>query len=343
MDISQDLLANTLTRMLIFGAAALLITTILTPIFTFFAYKYKFWKKERTEDISGEEMVIKNRLHAKKHSRNIPTMAGSIFVISISLVTLIFNFSHQTYLPLAGLVIGGVVGLIDDIFNLISDGVGKAGLRPWIKFTSIALAGLAFGWVFYDFLGVSGVKVPFDGTLELGILIIPIFAFIVVATGNAVNITDGLDGLSGGLLLVSFGAFGVIALLQGNFGIAVYCFTVIGALLSYLWFNIMPARFFMGDLGSFALGVSLGVVAMLTDSLFLLPIIGGVFVIMAGSSLIQIFSKKFFHRRVFKSAPLHHHLEASGWAEPKITMRFWVIGGVMAVVGLIIALEGGII
>jgi phospho-N-acetylmuramoyl-pentapeptide-transferase len=343
MEISQDLLANTLTRMLIFGGVALLITMIVTPIFTFFAYKYRFWKKERSEDLFGQEISIKNKLHAKKHSRNIPTMAGSIFVISISAVTLIFNFSHQTYLPLAGLIIGGVVGLIDDIINLISDGVGKAGLQPWIKFTSITLAGLAFGWIFYNFLGVSSVKVPFDGTMELGILIIPIFAFIVVATGNAVNITDGLDGLSGGLLLLSFGAFGLIALLQGNFGIAVYCFTVIGALLSYLWFNIMPARFFMGDLGSFALGVSLGVVAMLTDSLFLLPIIGGVFVIEAGSSLIQIFSKKFFHRKVFKSAPLHHHLEASGWVEPKITMRFWVIGGAAAVVGLIIALEGGII
>jgi phospho-N-acetylmuramoyl-pentapeptide-transferase len=343
IEISQELLTGTLTRMLVLGGVALLITMILTPIFTFFAYKYKFWKQERSEDVSGKAMPIKARLHAKKHARHIPTMAGLIFVISISAVTLIFNFSHQTYLPLAGLIIGGIVGLIDDIINLVSDGIGKAGLRPWIKFSLISLAGLAFGWLFYDFLGVSAVKVPFDGILELGWWIIPIFAFVVVATGNAVNITDGLDGLSGGLLLMSFGAFGMIALLQGNFGIAVYCFTVIGALLSYLGCNILPARFFMGDVGSFGLGVSLGVVAMLTDSLFLLPIIGGLFVITAGSSLLQIFSKKFFHKKIFKSAPIHHHLEAIGWPEPRITMRFWVLGGVLAILGLIISLEGGII
>jgi len=131
--------------------------------------------------------------------------------------------------------------------------------------------------------------------------------------------------------------------LQGNVALAGFCFIVVGALVSYLWFNIFPARFFMGDVGSFALGVSLGVVAMLTNSLFLLPIIAGVFVIETGSSLIQIVSKKFFKRRVFKSAPLHHHLEAVGWPEVKITMRFWIIGGILAVIGVILALEGGTI
>jgi phospho-N-acetylmuramoyl-pentapeptide-transferase len=324
------------------GLAALL-SMIVTPIFTYFAYKYKLWKQQRSDDISGKKLEVFNSLHAHKFKRNIPTMAGLIFVITISLTTLIFNFSYNTYLPLAALVFGGIVGLIDDIFNLISDGIGKAGMRPWLKFSLITAAGLAFGWFFYSFLGISSVKVPFDGALELGMWIIPIFAFIVVATGNSVNITDGLDGLAGGLAMMSFLTFGLIAVLQGNFGIAVFCLTVVGALLSYLWFNVPPARFMMGDVGSFALGVSLGVVAMLTDSLFLLPIICGVFVVETGSSLTQILSKKFLHRKIFKSAPLHHHLEASGWQEPTITMRLWIIGGVWAVLGLIIALEGGII
>lgn len=335
---------NALMRMLIYGGISFVITFLLTPLFTYFAYKHKLWKKQREEDVSGKKLEVFTKLHAQKIKRNIPTMAGLIFLVSITATTLIFNFSYNTYLPLAALLVGGVVGLVDDLINLYSDGIGKAGLRPWIKFGLITLAGLVFGWWFYDFLGVSSVKVPFDGAWELGIWIIPIFAFIVVATGNAVNITDGLDGLAGGLLMISFGAFGLIALLQGNFGIAVFCFTVVGALLSYLWFNINPARFFMGDVGSFALGVSLGVVAMLTNSLFLLPIICGVFVVETASSLIQIISKKLRNgKRVFKSAPLHHHLEASGWPEPKITMRFWVIGGVLAMIGLIIALEGGII
>ena len=170
---------------------------------------------------------------------------------------------------------------------------------------------------------------------------IPLFAFAVVAAGNAVNISDGLDGLAGGLSSIAFGAFGVIALFQGHFLLAGFCVTMLGALLAYLWFNIYPARFFMGDVGSFALGTSLGVVAMMTNSFLLLPIIGIVFVIEAGSSMIQIFSKKVFHRKIFISAPIHHHLEAVGWPETKVTMRFWVIGAVAALGGILLAIAGG--
>ena len=144
-----------------------------------------------------------------------------------------------------------------------------------------------------------------------------------------------------GLLSISFGSFGIIALLQGHLGLSAFCFTVVGVLLSYVWFNIYPARFFMGDVGSFAFGVSLGVVAMLTNTLFLLPVIGMIFVIEAGSSLIQILSKKIFNRKVFLSAPIHHHLEAKGWPETKITMRFWVISCVVGFIGIYLALAGG--
>ena len=154
------------------------------------------------------------------------------------------------------------------------------------------------------------------------------------------NITDGLDGLSGGLLAASFGAFGIIALAQGNIGIAGFCLATVGAVLAYTWFNIFPARFFMGDIGSFALGTALGVVAMLTNSVFVLPIIGFVFVMEAGSSLVQIISKKLFKRKIFISAPLHHHLEAIGWPETKVTMRLWIIGAVCAGLGVMIGLVG---
>lgn len=342
-----DISATELSTLLLLAGAGLLTAMLITPIYTYFAYKYKFWKKQREDDISGKKLEVFSKLHAHKFQRHIPTMAGIVFVIAIAIITLLFNIGDEsnktTWLPLAALGVGAMVGLIDDVINLLSDGIGKAGMRPWIKFTLLTLAGLVFGWWFYSKLGYSEVMIPFVGLWDLGVLIIPIFAFVVVATGNAVNITDGLDGLSGGLLMASFVAFGVIALMQGNVGLAGFCFTVAGALVSYLWFNIFPARFFMGDVGSFALGASLGVVAMLTDSLFLLPIIAGVFVIETGSSLIQIISKKFFGRRVFKSAPLHHHLEAVGWPEVKITMRFWIIGGILAVVGVILALEGGII
>jgi len=189
-------------------------------------------------------------------------------------------------------------------------------------------------------LGYSIIHIPAVGDFEIGLLYIPLFILVIISTSNAVNITDGLDGLSGGLLATAFGAFAIIALAQGNVGIAGFCMATVGAVLAYTWFNIFPARFFMGDIGSFALGTALGIVAMLTNSVFVLPIIGFVFVIEAGSSLIQILSKKIFKRKIFISAPLHHHLEAKGWPETKVTMRLWIIGAICAGLGIMIGLVG---
>lgn len=337
-------LTRELTAIFALSVGSFLVAMFLTPIYTYLAYRYKFWKKQRTNSTTGEKLEVFNKLHANKFKRNIPTMAGVIFVISIVLITLLFNLNRgQTWLPVAALVGGAFVGLLDDIINVRGHGKGVAGLRSGIKFTMIAAIGIALGWFFFVKLGITAVHLPFVGSLALGWMIVPLFTFSVVATSNAVNISDGLDGLAGGLVAVSYVAFGIIALLQSQLFLAGFCFTVVGALLSYLWFNIYPARFFMGDVGSFALGTSLGVVAMLTNTLFLLPIIGIIFVAEAGSSLIQILSKRIFHRRVFISAPIHQHLEASGWPETKVTMRFWVIAAVAAFVGVLTALAGGCI
>ena len=342
MDKTLGAMIEQLPHIMLLAVGGFLLATLLTPIYTFFAYRYKFWKKQRTTSTTGEELTVFNKLHANKFKRNIPTMAGMVFILSIVVITLLFNLDRgQTYLPLAALVGGAIVGLLDDIINLRSNGKGTAGLRSSIKFAMIAFLGLFLGWFFYYKLGVNSIYVPFVGDWTLGWWIVPIFAFAVVATGNAVNISDGLDGLAGGLLAISYMAFGVIALVQGQYILAGFTFTVVGALLSYLWFNIYPARFFMGDVGSFSLGASLGVIAMLTDSLFLLPIIGILFVVEAGSSALQIFSKKVFGKKIFLSAPIHHHLEASGWPETKVTMRFWVIGSVAAFIGILVALLGG--
>ncbi len=331
-------------RTFIVGVLAFVLAMALTPVYTFVAYKYKFWKRQRTESTTGELLTVFTKLHADKFKRNIPTMAGLVFVLAIAIVTLLFNLDRQeTWLPLAALAFGAAVGLLDDIINIRGLGKGVAGLRSSLKFLMIIGIGLLLGWFFFDRLDVTAVTVPFVGVWELGWLIVPLFAFIVVSAGNAVNISDGLDGLAGGLAAIAFGSFGIIALMQGNALLAGFCFTVVGALLSYLWFNIYPARFFMGDVGSFALGTSLGVVAMMTDSLFILPIIGLVFVIEAGSSLIQIFSKKVFKRKIFISAPIHHHLEAIGWPETKVTMRFWVIAAVCSLLGIMVAIAGGIV
>jgi phospho-N-acetylmuramoyl-pentapeptide-transferase len=331
-----------LTFVMALGLGALVLAMALTPIYTYFAYRYKFWKVQRETSTTGEKLTVFNKLHAHKFKRNIPTMAGLILIVSVSVITLIFNLNRvETYLPLAALIGGGTVGLIDDVINLRSKKTGVRGLRSGLKFLMISLLAVALGWWFFTKLGVHEVHIPFVGAWNLGWLIIPIFAFVVVATGNAVNISDGLDGLAGGLLSASFGAYAVIGLLEGQFILAGFCFTILGALLSYLWFNIYPARFFMGDVGSFALGTSLGVVAMLTDTLFLLPLIGIVFVVEAGSSALQILSKRLLHRKIFLSAPIHHHFEAIGWPETKVTMRFWVIGGVASFSGVIVALLGG--
>lgn len=328
----------------ILSIGSFLLAMALTPIYTYFAYRFRFWKKQRSTSTLGEKLEVFTRLHAKKFTRNIPTMAGVIGVVSITVITFFFNWDRaETWLPIAALLGGAVVGLLDDVINIRSHGTGVAGLRSSIKFAMITVMAVVLGWFFCYKLGYDSIYVPFLGDWQVGAWIILIFVVAVVSTSNAVNISDGLDGLAGGLLAVSFATFGVIALLQGHLKIAGFCFTVVGALLSYLWFNIYPARFFMGDVGSFAFGTSLGVVAMLTNTLFLLPIIGILFVVEAGSSLLQITSKRFFHRRIFISAPIHHHLEAIGWPETKVTMRFWVIACVAGFVGLLLALGGGYI
>ena len=335
-------LTSELSSTFLLSVGAFVLAMLLTPVYTFLAYRYKFWKKQRSTSTTGEKLEIFTKLHANKFKRNIPTMAGVIGVLSITVVTLGFNLNRaETWLPLAALVGGGAVGLLDDVINIRGTGLGVAGLRSSFKFAMITLIAAVLGWFFYVKLGYTAVHIPFIGDLFVGAWIVPLFILAVVATGNAVNISDGLDGLAGGLLSISFGTFGVIALFQGHVILAGFCFTVVGALLSYLWFNIYPARFFMGDVGSFAFGTSLGVVAMLTNTLFLLPIIGIVFVVEAGSSLLQILSKRIRHRKIFISAPIHHHLEATGWPEVKITMRFWVIGCIAGFVGVLLAVAGG--
>lgn len=335
----------TLQRILFLGFLGFAISMLITPIYTTLAYRYQWWKRPRTTTVTGEKATEFQKLHADKHRRHIPTMAGLIVVFGVAIVTLLFNLDRgQTWLPLAAMVGAGAVGLLDDYINIKGDGTGVAGLRSKIKFLLISLVALIGAWWFYAKNGIDSFHLFGAGAVVVGALIIPIFVLVVVATANAVNMSDGLDGLAGGLLASSFGAYAVIAFLQGNYGIAAFCLTMVGALLAYVWFNIFPARFFMGDVGSFAFGTALGVVAMMTDTLVLLPIIGFVFVAEAGSVILQIASKKLRHgKKIFRISPIHHHFEAIGWPETKVTMRFWVIGQVAAVVGLLLAILGGFV
>lgn len=330
-------------RVFSFAVGAFLFSMMVTPIYTYFAYKYKWWKKiSDTSTFGGgkEKTPIFYKLHKEKHKRNIPTMAGIVIWGVTGLITLLFNLDRaQTYLPLFTLISIGLLGLIDDYLNIRSTG-GIAGVKSKFKFAWVFTIAALGAWWFYSKLGWSVIHIPAWGDLNIGWLYVPLFILVIVSTANAVNITDGLDGLSGGLLLSAFGAYTLISFSKGNFGIAAFSATIVGTMLSYTWFNIYPARFFMGDTGAVALGATLGVIALLNNSVLVLPIIGFVFVVETLSVIIQLVSKKLLRRKIFLSAPIHHHFEAIGWPETKVTMRFWIIGGVMAVVGIIIGLLG---
>ncbi len=333
---------STVIRMLLLGFLGFALSMLITPLYTTLAYRFEWWKKPRQKTVTGEVAKVFNKLHAEKHRRHIPTMAGIIFVLSVSIVTIVANLSRtETWLPLAAFAGAGLVGLIDDIINVRGSGLGVAGLPAKLKLLLITLISLIGGWFFYTKLDVDSIHIPITGPLHIGWLVVPLFVLVVVATANAVNITDGLDGLAGGLVAIAYATYALIAFMEQRYGIAAFCLTIVGSLLSYTWFNIFPARFFMGDVGSFSLGTALGVVAMLTDTVVLLPIIGIVFVAEAGSVILQVTSKKLRNgKKIFKVSPIHHHFEASGWPEAKVTMRFWVIGQVAAFIGLIMFLIG---
>ena len=332
---------NTLVHIFLLGFVAFLLAMALTPLYTTFAYKYEWWKKQRTESWSGGAATVYQKLHAAKHKRNVPNMAGLIFIAAVTLVTLFGNLNRgQTWLPLAGMLAAGLIGLVDDLMNI--RGTSKiAGMKASVKFGLYSAVLLIGGWWFFSKLGVTSVYLPFVHHVHIGVLIIALFWFVVIATANAVNITDGLDGLAGGLLTSSFAAYAFICVIEGKYALAAFCLTIVGTLLSYTWFNIYPARFFMGDVGSFALGTALGIIALQTDTIYVLPIIGAVYVMETGSVIINRTSRKLRNgKKVFLSSPIHHHFEAIGWPETKVTMRFWILGQVASVLGIITFLVG---
>lgn len=333
--------SSTVIHMLAYGFMAFMLSMLITPIYTTLSYRGQWWKKARTEAWGGGNSSVYTKLHAAKHLRNIPTMAGLVFVVTILIVTLLGNLSRgETWLPLAGMLASGSIGLVDDYMNIRGTSA-IAGMRAAVKFGLQSLVALIGGWWFFAKLDVTSVYLPGLHQVYIGALVIVLFWFVVIATANSVNISDGLDGLAGGLLVSSFTAYAVIAVIESKYSLAAFCLTIVGALLSYTWFNIFPARFFMGDVGAFALGTALGIIAMQTDTLYVLPIIGAVYVMETASVIINRVSRKLRHgKKVFLSSPLHHHFEALGWPETKVTMRFWILGQVAGVLGLIVFFIG---
>jgi len=337
-------------KILFFSALAFIFTIILAPLLTHYLYKYKLGKKIRN---NGETPIFSG-LHA--HKEGTPTMGGVLIWGTVLIFILFFSFlanflpgnilkhfdfmsRSETLLPLGALVITALIGLFDDWLDVRGKGsLGGGGLtlrHRLIVYTLIAIVGACW---FYFKLNWTVFHVPFLGNFEIGAWYIPIFIFIIVATSFSVNETDGLDGLAGGTLLMAFAAYGVIAYSLGRYELATFCGVIIGSLLAFLWFNIPPARFYLGDTGSMSLGVTLGIIAMLTNSSLLLVFIGFIFLMESISVILQLLSKKIRGKKIFLSTPIHHHFQAIGWTEAKIVMRSWVVAAIGVTIGLIIFL-----
>ncbi len=336
-----------LLKVLILTAISFAFALAVTPLMVKYLTKLKVGKNIRND---GSTPLF-SKMHAAKQGT--PTMAGiliwgtlAILIITFWVLDRVFGWQYfhilnfltrkETLLPFGALLGASIIGLFDDILDLRGRGYKGRGFRFRYKFIFYTLVAAIGAYWFFFKLGFSTIAIPFGPTLNFGWLYIPFFILVVVGTSFSVNQTDGLDGLAGGTLLISFFAFGLIAYLEGRYELAAFIGVIIGALLAFLWFNIFPAQFFMGDTGSMGLGTVLAIIAFLVNGSLILPIIGIVFVLEALSYFGQIGWRRIFHRKLLLSAPLHHHLEASGWPEARVTMRLWIISLVFAILGVIV-------
>lgn len=319
--------------------------------------RFRFWKKAaRKKTISGEEAKVLYELH-KKREVSVPRAGGVlIWLTTLGLVFFFFflaqasdiwwlkklNFLSrgETWLPLFTLAAASIVGLFDDALEVFGKGkyIG-GGMGLLRRLLIVILIGTIGAWWFYVKLDWDTVHLPLLGDLHFGIFYVFLFIIVMLACW-AGGVVDGLDGLAGGTFLSIFGAFAIIAFSQAKYDLATFSAVVLGALFAFLWFNIPPARFYMGETGILGLTTSLAVITFLTDSVIVLPIIAGVLVIEVGSVILQLVSKKFRKKKIWLSTPIHHHLEAKGWPHYQITMRFWILGIIFAIVGVAIRLLG---
>lgn len=339
-----------IVRIFAVAATCFVVAVLWMPWLIRFLKKHKLGKTIR----DAASAPIASQLHAAKAGT--PTMGGLVIWVTVAAVISIlfagcawfhigafcsvtFLSRSQTLLPLGALIAAALVGLVDDYLNVRKIGPAGGGLRMRYRLLSYTLIALVAAWWFYTKLDWNTIHVPFGGDVSFGWLYIPFFVLVIVATSHSVNVTDGLDGLAGGTLMSAFGAYGVIAFAAGKIDLAAFCAAIVGALLAFVWHNITPAAVFMGDTGAMALGTVLGIVAMLTNQPLLLPLIGLAFVVESSSVLLQVASKKLRGgKKIFRSSPIHHHLEAIGWGEPKIVMRFWVVSFVCAWIGVVLAI-----
>jgi phospho-N-acetylmuramoyl-pentapeptide-transferase len=346
----------TIIKILIPATLAFIIGILITPVVTHYLFRYKVWKKAGGKTaLNGTDATEFNRLKGEGETKT-PRMGGIIIWGSVLLTVIIlfiferlfpeFVFANldffsreQTWIPLSTLIIGAAIGFLNDFYDVTHKG---KGIRLSVRIIIISLLSGLIGYWFYQKLGVTSIGIPFDGSLEIGILIIPFFILLTNAL-YASGVIDGIDGLSGGVFAAIFSSYAGVAIIQSQFEIAALCATITGAILAFTWFNIPPARFWMTETGSMALTLTLSVIVLMTDNLgdghgiFLLSIIGLPLIATVFSNVLQISYRKATGKKLFRIAPLHHHFEAIGWPSYKVTMRYWIISIICAILGIIFA------
>jgi len=332
---------------------ALLIGLFITPSASRFFYKYKMWKKYSRNGATLSEF---QKIHNEDEELKTPRVGGIIIWVSILFSTLIFYFisiffpsdfsakinflsNNQTLIPLGVLLFGSLLGLWDDLIQIYGKGKIAHDDKSWRKWKALLVVfiSLLIGLWFYYKLEMVSIHIPFNGDLYLGILIIPFFILVALATFSG-GVIDGIDGLSGGVLASIFAAYSMIAFANNQIDIAAFSAVATGAILAFLWFNIPPARFYMGETGIIGLTITLATLAFLTDSVLILPVVAMPLVISSGSVILQMLSKKLRNgKKIFRLSPIHHHFEALGWPSYKVTMRFWIFSVAFSIIGIILA------
>lgn len=333
---------------------ALLFGLFITPFATHFFYKHRMWKRYSRNGATFSDF---QKIHNEAEELRTPRVGGMIIWISIIFSIILFylvsiffpsdfaekmNFlsRNQTFIPFLVLILGSLLGLADDLILIYGNGKIAHDDKSWRKWKAFLILFISFliGLWFYYKLGITSIHIPFNGYLYLGILIIPFFMIVALATFSG-GVIDGLDGLSGGVFASIFGAYAAIAFINNQMDIAAFSAVATGAILAFLWFNIPPARFYMGESGIIGLTITLATIAFLSDTALLLPVIAMPLVITSGSVILQTLSKKLRNgKKIFKISPLHHHFEALGWPSYKVTMRFWIFSVAFSIIGIILAI-----
>ncbi len=316
---------------------------LLVPFIDLLFYLKRRLEKNNTVELKTSETPIHDKL--MKDDEGVPSGGGILLILVLIILSSLFSFfiNIPSFLSLGilifTLVVFGGLGFVDDFKQLTVKRSGKfLGLGRTVMILAQVVFSLIIASMLYFGIGFNNIYLPIFGNIILGFWYIPLAAFIIISFTNAYNISDGLDGLSTGLLTICLFAFLALASAVLNQTLSIFVGVWIGTLIAYLYFNVYPARIYLGDAGAFSFGATLAVVGLLTGKILGLGIIGGMYVIIVASSLLQIFWKKFFKRKLFPVAPIHMYFKYIGWEEPKIVVRFWLAGAIFAIFGLWLAL-----